>query len=296
MRTRANIVVLLCIFTLIGTLLAGCGGGGSSVSLDPLERIVYVGGTGSDHQIYSVALDGTDAQKLTSLGMNEYPSASSNGKIVFLSDRTGHDQVYIMDANGSNETQVTAFVGPVSYPAISGDGSKIVYSHGADFIQPADLYIADPDGGNATVIPNTSGAAMPSLNSDASQITFMQFDGVHNSVFVMDIDGSDKTNMMTAPRTLGEAPKFSPDGGKIVYYADTPSARQIVIYDIAGATETVLDGTGYQYPCFSPDGTKIIFDRVNTGFLYSMGLDGTGEVQLTTGGLEQQPYCASAGL
>ena len=54
-------------------------------------------------------------------------------KIAFVSDRTGTrknpvKELYIMDFDGGNKTQLTRHRGTVIGPAISPDGTKILYS------------------------------------------------------------------------------------------------------------------------------------------------------------------------
>lgn len=293
---RKGILIPSGILLALGTLLAGCGGGSSTAWVPKQDVIFYHAGAAGNYQIYSMNTDGTGARPLTSAGINQKPSLTATGsKVVFESSRTGISQVFIMDGDGSSETALTSGDRPATDPAVSGDASKIVYVRSLDNITPSNIYIMNANGSSPTIIPNTSGASSPSLNYDASKITFSQFDGSHTSVFVMDIDGSNKKNIMTSPRTLGEWPKFSHDGSKIVYYASAVMTVQIVIYDVIAETETVVtDGTdNNQYPCFSPDDTKVIFARQVLGdeFLYGMGLDGTGVSKLTTGGLELHPAC-----
>lgn len=297
MNTRASRILLLCTFLIIGILLAGCGGGGggSTTPLNLQDKIFYHAGMAGNYEIYSMNLDGTETRQLTTQGINQGTSITADGRnIAFESDRTGVSQVFIMRYDGSHQTQLTSNSRPSTQPAISGDGSKIVFVRSVDFITPSDIYIMNSDGSNPTVIPNTSGANSPALNYDASKLTFTAFDGTHNTVFLMDIDGSNKTNIMSAPRTLGESPKFSPDDSKIIYCADAVMNHQIIIYDIASATDTIArDETNIKYPCFSPDGSKIIFVRQELGdeFIYSMNLDGTGTTKLSTVGLELCPAC-----
>lgn len=297
MNTRASTILLLCTFLIIGILLAGCGGGGgSSAPLNLQDKIFYQAGMAGNYQIYSMNLDGTKTKQLTSQGINQDVSLTANGRnIAFASDRAGVSQVFIMNYDGSAQTQLTSNSRPATQPAISGDGSKIVFVRSVDYLIPSDIYIMNSDGSNPTIIPNTSNAVSPALNYDASKITFTAFDGSNFAAYVMNIDGSNKTKIMSAPRVGEEAPKFSPDGSKIIYYANTSMTRQIVIYDIASATDTVVtdDANNNQNPCFSPDGSKIIFARLILGdeYIFSMNLDGTEPTKLSVGGLEMSPAC-----
>jgi hypothetical protein len=51
-----------------------------------------------------------------------------DGKIVFVSSHTGSDDIFIMNADGSQQKQLTDSPNGDSSPRISPDGNKIVYS------------------------------------------------------------------------------------------------------------------------------------------------------------------------
>jgi Tol biopolymer transport system component len=116
--------------------------------------------------IYEIGSDGSGLTQLTSgEGNNTYPAFSPNGtKIVFDSDRTGTFQVYVMNADGSNQTQLTYDPQPKDQvPDWSPDGSKIAYladTHGiADTVSPSwgDIWVMNANGTGQH--PITSGAA-----------------------------------------------------------------------------------------------------------------------------------------
>lgn len=293
---RKGSLIVLGLLIVLGAFLSGCGGGSSTAWVPQQDVIYYHAGAAGNYQIYRMNMDGTGVRKLTFAGINQKPSLTATGaKVVFESNRTLKSQVYIMNGDGSSQVQLTSGDHPATDPAVSGDGSRIVYARSLNDSGENDLYIMNANGSNPTIIPNTTGGNLPSLNYDASKVTFTQWDGTRHSVFVMDIDGSNKKNIMTYPRWLGEVPKFSHDGNKIVYYAGVSTGVQIVVYDVNAGTETIVtNGTdNNQYPCFSPDDSKIIFARQVLGdeFIYSMNADGTGVTKLTTGGLELNPAC-----
>ena len=61
------------------------------------------------------------------------PSISGDGsKIAFVSNRDGGDEIYIMDANGSNQTRLTNNPADDSEPSFNGDGSKIAFTSNRD--------------------------------------------------------------------------------------------------------------------------------------------------------------------
>ena len=77
------------------------------------------------------------------------PSTSALNQIVYLSDRGGVANVWLMNPDGSNQREVTAELVPVSGFDVSGDGNTIAYAAGGVVKRMA------IDGGNVHVITPT---------------------------------------------------------------------------------------------------------------------------------------------
>lgn len=94
---------------------------------------------------------------------------------------------------------------------------------------------------------------------------------------------------------LGEAcgASFSPDGGRIVYYGDPDEDGfyQLFVKDLRNGQQTQITrgtsedtpGQGWRRPSWSPDGSKIAFDRGGEG-VWVMDVDGSNQRQITNAG------------
>jgi Tol biopolymer transport system component len=110
------------------------------------------GSTNTD--IYVVNADGRGLERLTTDPASDmWPAWSPDGsKIVFESDRTGIVQVWLMDANGNNETQLTFdSVRKTQLPDWSPDGSKIAYT-AATNPPGGQIMVMNADGSNQHAI------------------------------------------------------------------------------------------------------------------------------------------------
>lgn len=85
------------------------------------DRIVYAR-QGGGFQIHAIDPDGSNDTQLTSAGSNEHPSWSPDGRfIVFTSTRDGGQALYVMRADGSQQTRISRGKGSDSHPSWSSN-------------------------------------------------------------------------------------------------------------------------------------------------------------------------------
>jgi Tol biopolymer transport system component len=138
------------------TRLTELGGNSSRPAWSPDGRkIAFMADyDGGDVEIYVMGADGGNVVQLTdSRGFDGYPAWSPDGvKIAFSSLRDGDNEIYVMNVDGSEQSNLTR--NPDSQEAIRGDfawspdGRKILYH--SDKTGNADVYVMDAAGGNQT--------------------------------------------------------------------------------------------------------------------------------------------------
>ena len=100
---------------------------------------------------YIVNVDGTNKKRLTTDGGNS--SWSPDGKkIAFDSERDGNAEIYVMDADGSNQINLTNNPANDRDPVWSPDGKKIAFSSNRD--GNYEIYVMDTDGSNQINLTN----------------------------------------------------------------------------------------------------------------------------------------------
>ncbi len=229
---------------------------------------------------------------------------SQNGKIAFTSFRDGNGEIYVMGADGTNQTRLTNNTETDAHPAFSPDGTKIAFTSARD--GNSEIYVMGADGTNQTRLTNnTASDAQPTFSPDGT-IAFTSARDGNSEIYVMGADGTNQTRLTN--NTADDAdPAFSPDGTKIAFDSiEVPPAvgvhgtYDIYVMGADGTNETRLTNNTADdaLPAFSPDGTKIAFTswRDSTsevypnGEVYVMGADGTNQTRLTsTGGTDTQP-------
>ncbi|MFC1552339.1 SUMF1/EgtB/PvdO family nonheme iron enzyme [Candidatus Latescibacterota bacterium] len=210
------------------------------------------------------------------------------GKIAFTSYRDGHDEIYVMNADGSNQIRLTD-TPDASWPSWSPDGTQIAFNSNLNYGSGAnhEVFVINADGFNQTrLTDNPANDSMPSWSPDGSKIAFMSsrddVSGNNKEIYIMDSDGSNQTRLTYILSEINYL-SWSPDGSKIAFSFGHFSS-QIYVIDVNDSTQVELTNNG-SYPSWSPDGSKIAFNVNNsTGNnydIYIMDADGSNQTRLT---------------
>jgi WD40 repeat protein len=219
--------------------------------------------------------DGSNQTNVTNyISPDEYAAWSPDGsKIAFQGARNNHIDIYVMNANGSNQTRLTTTLANRN-PCWSPDGAKIAFagdSYG--------IYVMNANGSNQIRL-TTIYDSNPSWSPDGGKIAFArQATGSNPAIFVMGADGSNPTRLTNSPFSEGN-PAWSPDGTKIVY----GKSSDIYVMSAYGGNPTRLTEDASS-PAWSPDGTKIVFvgsaPPSTNAQIFVMNADGTNRIRLT---------------
>ena len=196
--------------------------------------------------------DGSDQVNLTDNGQfNHNPSWSPDGnRIAFGSGRDGGAEIYVMDADGSNVTQLTDEPGDVPanwQPAWSPDGSRIAYAKATTGTASGfEIYMMNADGSNPVNL--TPDSKWENLNHDWSpdgtRITWERWERDAETrlseIWVMDADGSNKINLTNTADINDRHPDWSPDGSQIAFASHRDDNRDIYVMDADGSNEIRL--------------------------------------------------------
>jgi Tol biopolymer transport system component len=207
------------------------------------------------------------------------PSYGGGGRIAFISDRDGNPEIFVIDADGGNQTQLTNNTSDDWEPAWSPDGRRIAFSSDRD--GDKEIFVMDADGDNQTQLTNnTSWDSYPAWSPDGRRIAFISGRDGDWEIFVMDADGGNQRQLTTGG---GRYPAWSPDGRRIAFISDRDGNPEIFVIDADGRNKTQLTTQGGWSPAWSPDGRRIAFQSKRDGNpkIFVMDADGGNQRQLT---------------
>lgn len=270
------------------TVLAGAS---SAVDVSPADAVVpgangkiaftSIRGDDEDGRIYVMDPDGSDVVPVSSGQSDEEPAWSPDGtRIAFHSWRTGDLEIFVVNADGSGETQLTTEGG--ESPTWLPDGRIGFVDHsGPD----GEIAVMDPDGTDVQLLTdNDLYDDDPSWSPDGTQIVFHGYREGNDDIYRMNADGSGEKRL-TEDSEDDLYPQWSPDGTQIVFRSARDGDDEIFVMDPDGTDQqqvthnTIEDDT----PSWSPDGSMLVFRRtIGTDYeIFTVNVDGSSPVNLS---------------
>ncbi|MFI6503650.1 hypothetical protein [Nonomuraea typhae] len=204
-----------------------------------------------------------------------------NGPIYFVDQTTDPDgEIYRINPDGTGVTKLTDNEAPDSNAAANADNTKVAFTRMAGGLHY--LWTMNPDGSGQAQVPGGTAVidAPVDWSPDGTKIVYRS--AADSTLTVIRPDGTGLTSL----GVYGDAPAWSPGGGKIAFRNPT---RNIAVMNADGTGETQL--TSYccneaaGLPDWSPDGTKIVYGwnrfSPDAGQVYVMNADGSGQANLS---------------
>jgi Tol biopolymer transport system component len=215
--------------------------------------------------------------------INEGPAwIGDTGRLLFDSSRAGRIHLFEAPADGGEARQLTTEDGYQGFPAVSPDGSTVVFdSSGPDGVALG-LYRIGIDGEHLEVLlpspPAPDFDSAPAFSPDGTRLAFIRkrnqvSPGAQEAAFVMGVDGGVPRQVTDWDLDVGRV-RWSPDGARLLVtdnYENAPATR------VQDAWTVAPDGTGLarltrnepgtltRYADWSPDGTRIVLVEHRAG-------------------------------
>ncbi len=254
----------------------------------PLPERVQAPAAAATSAPISVATD-----TATPLPPTPTPTPTPNlGRIAFHSERSGNLDIWVMNGDGSNQTQLTDAPDRDFEPAWSPDGRQIVFASGRDDPENAQLYIMNADGSDQrrlfpNVLPYDN--LSPRWSPDGERIYYYSNRAIKFDVYVVNVDGTNEINLTNTPFN-DYMPEPSPDGKKVAFVSDRDGNDEIYVMDADGSNVVRLtDSPGQDLrPHWSPDGSEILFVSERSGIPLVYIMPATGGEARQVGRIDQR--------
>lgn len=204
--------------------------------------------------IFSSDLKGDNLKNLTAVrGYDAEGSYSPDGsKVVFCSLRDAYGEnpsdqhqkqlemdpsyfgeIYIMDADGSNQTRLTDWPGYDGGPFFSPDGERIIWRHFEENGAVADVYTMKIDGSDRRRLTNFKAMSWaPYFHPSGEYALFAsnKLGFANFEIYMVDAKGEKEPVRITFTEGFDGLPVFSPDGKKMAWTTNRTSDKKSQLY------------------------------------------------------------------
>ena len=218
-------------------------------------------------------------------------AAAASAKIVFSSARNGNSDIYVMDDDGNNITQITNNPFSERKPRWSPNGKQIAFLRDTtplDHKGNPNVFMMNPNGTNVRQVTDYDGSIWDfSLSPDGKKVLFSK---ATIGMTLVDLD-SGEVQEITRSHVIHF--DWSPDGKQIVYVNDDHQfvEKNLWIVDANGDNQhawTQPDpekGTmDHLHPRWSPDGKQMLYTESDTIVKIKKGEQGNLGISIRTAG------------
>jgi TolB protein len=201
----------------------------------------------------------------------------AESQIYFVSDRSGHKEIWVMDYDGSNQRQLT-HLGAISLsPRIAPDGSRLAFSSLTKSGWELMMYSLDLN--RMVSFPRFGGTNLsPAWSPDGLKLAFASTRSGESEIYVAEASGGNARRM-----TNDKGPDVSPNwnrktGAQLAFVSGQTGLPQIYTMEADGTNQQRMTDQGYAVsPNWSPNGQFLTFAWVRK---YGPGEPGSFDIYL----------------
>jgi TolB protein len=233
-----------------------------SPSNEPVVGKIYRGAP-TDDQVRKFAHQFAD--EIISRLSGGFPGVGAT-QIAFISARTGHKELWVMDYDGANQHPLTK-LGSISLtPRWSPDSSRIAFTcfEPANSIVSAQICMYSFDANKLVTFGRYKGTnSSPTWSPDGSQVMFSSSMQGSPALYVSDSSGN-RPKRLTYPGSGGDtSPAWNPKTGQsVAFVSDRGGLPQLYMMNSDGTNTQKLDLPDMGYvidPAWSPNGQLLAF-------------------------------------
>jgi TolB protein len=237
--------LLLSCIVLASVIISACGDGSTLLQ----------GAAGQPTETESSFPSSTEAS-IESPTATPFPAAS--GRIIFVSNRDGQNNLYITSADGSQVERLTTNIAEDTTPRISPDGTRVAYVSTVN--NNTDIYVIDINTRAITQVTNAPEKdSSPTWSPDSRQLAFESFRDGNFEIYITNVDGSNQYRLTNDP-AADTHPVWSPTSNEIAFVSNRFGNADILLANTSGTLFTLTTNPAADNgPAWSPDGSTIAF-------------------------------------
>jgi Tol biopolymer transport system component/DNA-binding winged helix-turn-helix (wHTH) protein len=192
-----------------------------------------------------------------------------SGKIAYSSRASGNADIWLMDADGGNQRQLTFDTLRETWPAVSSDDRYVVFS--AEGRDGAHIWRINADGSNRQRLTHGKGERHPNISPDGRWVHFTSMDLGWPAVGRVSIDGGE-TKLLTHDRSA--VPVVSPDGKTVacLYFDESALRWMVTLIPLQGGDPKLLNDVP------APDWFLLQWTPDGRGLAYITSRDGASNI------------------
>ena len=201
----------------------------------------------------------------------------AESSIYFVSDRSGHKEIWAMDYDGSNQHAITHLASISLSPRISPDGSRLAFSSLTKTSWEIMMYSLEL--GRAVTFPRFGGTNLsPAWAPDGTRLAFSSSRTGTSEIYMVDASGGSLKRLTTA-----KGPDVSPTwnrktGAQLAFVSGRTGLPQIYTMEADGTNVQRMTDQGYAVsPSWAPNGQFLTFSWMRK---YGPGAPGSNDIYL----------------
>jgi TolB protein len=201
----------------------------------------------------------------------------AESKIYFVSDRSGHKEIWVMDYDGSNQRQLTHLGSDSLSPRVSPDGSRLAFSSLTK--SGWDILMYSVDLNRVVSFPRFGGTNLsPAWSPDGARLALSSSRGGNSQIYVCDASGAN-LHRLTSNRGPDVGPVWNrKTGAQIAFVSGSTGLPQVYTIEADGTNEQRMTDQGYAVsPNWSPNGQFLTLAWIRK---YGPGQPGSSDIYL----------------
>ncbi len=205
-----------------------------------------------------------------------------NSRLAFVSNGSGHKEIFTCDFDGTNVRQLTKKRSITSFPSWSSDGRHLAFTSFAN--GPSQVFVRNMKTGKEAHAVFKGVQIAPSWVPKRFELAAtLSFEG--DQEIYMLTGNAKMIKRLTRSRGIDVDASWSPDGKKIAFVSKRSGRPQIYIKEIGSGRvqRLTFKGKYNTQPSWSPKGDLIAYSSMDQGQLniYVIDIEGNNPIQLT---------------